>query len=191
MDNHFVVNCTSKIAMLNQQGLHEEAQNYTLVFVRFLQTNLKLLRQEWVSLEQELSMVNSYVQLEKLGGKDFHYEVIISEKVNTEQFLIPPFLVQPLIENAIRHGLKSNNQRDGQISLHVEATSDQGVLIIITDNGSGFKNNQNNTGNGISMRIIQERLNLIGNLSRIEIESSEAGSVLRLYILNQPKIAKI
>lgn len=190
MDNHFVVNCTSKIAILNQQGLHEEAQNYTLVFVRFLQTNLKLLRQEWVSIEQELSMVNSYVQLEKLGGKDFQYELIISEKVNTEQFLIPPFLVQPLIENAIRHGLKSNNQRDGQISLHVDTASDQGVLIKITDNGSGFKNNQNNTGNGISMRIIKERLNLIGNLSRIEIDSSEAGTVLKLYILNQPKTVK-
>ena len=190
MDNHFVVNCTSRIAMLNQRGLHEEALNYTLVFVRFLQTNLKLLRQEWVSIEQELSMVNSYVQLEKLGGKDFRYELIISEKVNTAQFLIPPFLIQPLIENAIRHGLKSNNRKDGQISLHIEPVSGQGVLIKITDNGSGFKHTQINAGNGISMRIIQERLNLIGNSSRIEIDSSEAGSVIKLYILNQPKIVK-
>jgi len=190
MDNHFVVNCTSRIAMLNQQGLHEEAQNYTLVFVRFLQTNLKLLRQEWVSIGQELAMVDSYVQLEKLGGKDFQYEVYVSEKVNTEQFLIPPFLIQPLIENAIRHGLKSNNRKEGQISLHIEPVSGQGVLIKITDNGSGFKKKQINTGNGISMHIIRERLNLIGNFSRIEIDSSEAGSFLKLYILNQPKIVK-
>lgn len=190
MDNHFVVNCTTKIAMLNQQGLHEEALNYTMVFVRFLQTNLKLLRQEWVSLEQELTMVNAYVQLEKHGGMDFHYEVISDERVNIEQFLIPPFLIQPLIENAIRHGLKKSNNNDGQIRLEIESVPEQGVLIKITDNGLGFKKKQNTTGNGISMHIIHERLNLIGNLSRIEIDSSDAGSVLKLYILNQPKGAK-
>ena len=188
MDNHFVVNCTSKIAMLNQQGLHEDALNYTLVFIRFMQKNLKLLRQEWVSLEQEIEMVHAYVELEKLGGMSFKYEVLIDKKVNIEQFLVPPFLVQPLIENAIRHGLRKHKIEDGHILLQIEAFSHYGVVIIIKDNGLGFGKKTFGTGNGLSMRIINDRLKLIGNHSRIEVETSETGTVLRIFLLNQPKL---
>jgi len=186
MDNHFMVNCTAKIAGLNQLGMHTEAMQYALLFVRFLQKNLKLLRQDWVLLSEELDMVNAYVQIEQHGGNAFKYEVKVGSEVEADQFWIPPFIIQPLVENAIRHGIKNQKENMGCISIEIERACSDGVMVQIADNGIGIGNSQFIGGNGVSLSIINGRLKLIGNNSRIEIEPQETGTVAKLYICAQP-----
>jgi LytS/YehU family sensor histidine kinase len=91
-----------------------------------------------ISLEEELIALNLYLQLEKDRFEDsFQYEILMDENIPTEQIFMPTFLLQPYVENAIKHGLlhKKNNRA---LQIHLQRDENTQLLkCVIDDNGIG------------------------------------------------------
>jgi ligand-binding sensor domain-containing protein len=185
IDHHFLANCTSKIVILYESGKMEEANRYTRTFSDFLRRNLMYLRSDKISLKEEILLVEQYVELERKYGKDFDFKVKTGSNIDLEKIMIFPFMIQPIVENAIKHGVKKLKSGDGQIHLTVTKPGNY-VLIVIYDNGSGLNNDNNMiaSGNGASLKIVKERLALFGKGSGIYVDSSDAGTTVTLTISN-------
>jgi len=181
IDNHFLVNCIAKIALLNQEGKTEAATDYSNNFIRFLQSNLHSLRSELVTLADELEMIKSYAKIEQLGSVHFDLNIKIDTDIEPDKITIPPFLVQPLVENSIRHGIKKLKNLHGLIEIRVSRKKSGCLLIGVTDNGIGLSHEES-AGNHIGMKIIKERLMLIGKESEIIITPLEPGFMVELII---------
>lgn len=104
---------------------------------RLMRNSLALVHETYVPLADELAFVNQYVALYStlLGDKFIiHYSAPKSETLN--EVMIPPMMVQILVENAIKHGIKNN---EGEKLLTIKVTTDsEATTISVDDNGPGF-----------------------------------------------------
>lgn len=181
LDHHFLANCTARITMLYENDQLKEAQDYTRSLTRFLQRNLLLLRSEKIPLQEELMLINEYIQLEKSHGIPFRFEIEIGETVQPEGIFLPPFLIQPIVENAIHHGVKSLPSDQGHISLKVTKTNET-IWISVADNGPGITNptEKKTVGNKVGMHIVKERLSLMDRTGNLTIKDQSPGTLVSL-----------
>ncbi|HBX24484.1 MAG TPA: histidine kinase [Desulfotomaculum sp.] len=114
----------------------------------------------FVPLVKEISLVNSYLEIEKARfGEELTVEFNIDHNVHTD---IPPLSIQPLVENAIRHGLRKKSGR-GTVSISVQPAS-EGVTVTVSDNGRGIPANRldklftPDNLTGVGLRNIDARL---------------------------------
>lgn len=178
MDNHFLVNCTTKIALFNQQGRTTQAAEYAMHFVRFLQRNLRSLRQETIALSDELEMLKAYAALENNDLHPFILQIEVVEIIDLQQIHIPTFLLQPIVENAIRHGIRNRQEPGGVITIGISKLNHQ-LVVEIADNGPGFSGQSE--GNHVSMSIVADRLALLGKGSRMECQNLRHGYSVKLF----------
>ena len=91
------------------------------------------------TLKEEFSLIEAYVSIEtmRFGGR---LKVLFEVAQETEDALVPTFLLQPLVENAITHGLRSN-QKNGLIRIQSSLEADR-VVLSVADNGTGISNEQ-------------------------------------------------
>jgi LytS/YehU family sensor histidine kinase len=90
-----------------------------------------------IRLDEEIQMLEMYISLEQLGSdKRFTYQILTDENLETDEVLIPPLIIQPLVENAIWHGLMP---AEGEKQLHIsfEENSDDQLVCVVEDNGIG------------------------------------------------------
>ena len=181
MNPHFLFNVLTGIQhlLLNEQGDH--ASN---VFRRFR----KLLMQGFIhndqiigSIQQELNHVEQYIELESLRiSKSIGWDSKVNSSVNLERTPCPKFLLQPLVENAIWHGLSGLSSEDPQIQIHV-FWEDETLVLQVHDNGKGLGSsdvkNTSNKREGHQSRgtaIIRERLDLLRHPGRLELRKPSA-----------------
>jgi LytS/YehU family sensor histidine kinase len=139
MNPHFLFNSLSSIQHLIVSNQTHEAYTYLTVFSHFLRSVLKYADKTFISLQEEIQMLEMYIKLESLGfDKSFNYDITIDEKLDTEDILIPPLMIQPLIENAIWHGLV-NKEGDKYFSLQFHNDGDDNLVCLVEDNGIGRK----------------------------------------------------
>nr|WP_321406576.1 histidine kinase [uncultured Carboxylicivirga sp.] len=160
MNPHFMYNCLNSIQNLVQQNKSEEAYLYISKFAKLIRDVLKYSDKNEISLAEEIQMIENYVSLENLRFK-INFNLSTEEKVDTYSIFIPPLLLQPIVENAILHGL---SPKKGDKNLTLEIKSDSGyICIIIDDNGIGREaaqqNKSDNSGKGLS--FCKERLELM------------------------------
>ena len=134
MNPHFMYNCLNSIQNLVQKGMNQEAHQYISRFGSIIRQVLKNSSKEEISLAEELSMIREYVVLEQLRFT-FLFKVIGKEELDVHSVFIPPLLLQPIVENAIIHGLSS---RGGEKLLKIELENKENqVWIHVIDNGVG------------------------------------------------------
>jgi len=135
-------------------------------------------------LQDELTFIENYLSIENIrfGEQRLNYKFDIEE--NCREFLIPTMILQPIVENAIKHGLSSVAKKKGILTIKAKFNNNA-LEISICDNGKGINNLDNNIyKKGIGLSNIKARLNLLfGNLSNINIISSiDEGTTVCLII---------
>ena len=137
MKPHFIFNVLNGLQHFILKEDKLQANKVIGEFSRFIRKILDVSKEEMITLEKEIEIIQSYLQLEKIRFKDkfeirLHTQECTIEVLHT---LIPPLLIQPYVENAINHGLLHKN-KDGilDISFHVEGSS---LICTIEDNGVG------------------------------------------------------
>lgn len=159
MNPHFLHNSMSLIQSLIANQENKKAIEVTGKIAEinrlFLETNL----QELSTLEKELEFCRKYIQIESLrfSDKKFKFKKTLDPKVDLKAWSIPPLLFQPVIENAIKHGLLLDSSK-GELRLNVAQNSDQNsVSIEISNTGPGpsFKRSH---GTQLGSELVQERL---------------------------------
>ncbi|WP_299680928.1 histidine kinase [uncultured Tenacibaculum sp.] len=173
MNPHFTFNALNSIQNLILKNDKQEAYNYLTKFSSLIRENLHLSTQNFVVFEQELSLINRYLELEKLRFKEnFIYQIILGEDV--EEVKIPTMIIQPYVENAIKHGLL--HKKEGIKRIKIEFYISEGVLVSkIYDNGIGIKRSKEiQKANGVkrksfSTKSIQERLLFLRDYYKTDI----------------------
>ena len=134
MKPHYLYNVLTTIYYLCESD-PLKAQHAIGTFSEYLRSTLETMkRQELVTFSWELSEIRHYLELEKLR---FGSRLNIDYDVEYEDFLVPPLSIQPLVENAVKHGIAAKEE-GGTVRIITRKLSDGGAQIRINDDGDGF-----------------------------------------------------
>lgn len=146
IEPHFLFNTLSNVISLFDIDV-EKAKQMLIDVNEYLRISLARTRQEMITLSQELDLVRQYLDIFKIRmGKRLSYE--INDNTGNPDFLFPPLIVQPLVENAIKYGLEPK-VAGGRISIDCQIEKDM-LSIVISDTGNGLDDNANQAGIGIN-----------------------------------------
>lgn len=191
MNPHFVFNSMSTIQDLILTEQNVDALDFISDFSHLMRTMLQNSRNESISLSQEITFLKRYIELEQIRySQTFDYKLDINvpeEELN--DIYLPTMMVQPIVENAIKHGVSNLKERRGLITIQFSLNEDETFLNIeVIDNGAGKSSSskvKNHTSTAIN--VIQERLLIYeknGNKGDYTISYSENGTkaILKLPI---------
>lgn len=138
LNPHFIFNTLSNIIYYIKKDKKTEAYKYLNSFSKLLRSYIKSSRNKWLPLSEELSNIENYIQLQQARFEDkFEYTINVDPLLNTDSILLPSLLLQPLVENAIHHGLQQKPGK-GCLSLSFNSTNNENTIIIkIEDDGIG------------------------------------------------------
>lgn len=161
---HFLFNSLNAITYLIQSEENSKAIQYLEIFSHYTRMVLETSKQQVIPLQEELELAEHYLMLEENRfAQDFKFYISGNDNPDIDEVFIPPLLLQPLLENAIWHGLLVSPRDEKIISIHILHEENM-TQIIIDDNGAGRKNNakQNTikTHKSMGMQIIKERIEL-------------------------------
>jgi two-component system LytT family sensor kinase len=162
MNPHFIFNLLNSIQALVLKGDIDASYNYMTKFATLVRKTLHFSDSELVELEDEISLLKIYLDLEKLRfPKNFDYQI---RDNNIEGVEIPPLLIQPFIENALVHGLL---HKEGQKTLIISFEIKDKLICTITDNGIGrakskaIKERQKSNHQSFSTQAIEKRFKIL------------------------------
>jgi ligand-binding sensor domain-containing protein len=152
---HFLFNALNSVLPLIGSDA-EQARRMVLRIAELLRLSLSMEPGRLIPLEEELEVLDRYLEIERarFGPR---LEVGFHIETGLERALVPMFLLQPLVENAIKHGMEN---RGGQGRMEVSASAEEGRLAIaVRDNGPGLSHNAaQSPWRGIGLRNTKERL---------------------------------
>jgi len=165
-------------------------------FSRLIRKFFDFSRDKFISLDQEISLLKNYLEIEKMRfGTHFNYEFNIDRLLNLSEQKIPSMLLQPIVENAVNHGL-FHNEGNGLITINFIKDTSTKYIVEISDNGVGLekakkiKENSIKTHVSKSSEILKDRIELLNTskewlitYSIKEIENS-TGTLVKLTFLN-------
>lgn len=166
MNPHFIFNSLSSINHFILKNESKTASSYLTRFSRLIRMVLINSQRSLITLEDELQMLELYLEMERLRFKNsFDYSITFLNTIDGDNILVPPLLLQPFCENAIWHGLM---HKEGQGRLNIELSMENNVLnCTITDNGIGrekaeeMKSKSAEKEKSMGLRITEDRLNLL------------------------------
>lgn len=145
---HFLYNSLNSIYYLCEKN-PKQAQIAIKNFSEYLHGNLEFLsKSEFIKVKDELSFVNKYLELEIMRYGD---KIKVIQEIENEDFEIPALIIQPLVENSIKHGL-SKKSSGGTITINT-VNNDMDYTITIIDDGVGFDSNSYNKDGNIHIGI--------------------------------------
>ncbi|MES2775800.1 MAG: histidine kinase [Bacteroidota bacterium] len=178
MNPHFLFNSLNSINSFILKNDRQNASGYLTKFSRLMRLILDNSRNEWVSLENELKLIELYIQLEALRfNHSFEFSINTDSAIDAENILLPPMLIQPYIENAIWHGLMYRKEQGGFLAVNL--TQHNGTLAIqIKDNGVGraaagaLKSKSALQQKSYGMKITAERMSIVNETYHINAKAA-------------------
>ncbi|NOX46635.1 MAG: hypothetical protein GXO89_06620 [Chlorobi bacterium] len=176
MNPHFIFNSLNSIQDIVLNKKTGAASRFIVDFSALLRRILELSKHNMVSLSEELKTIELYLSLEKtrLSGK-FDYRVSIDESIDNIDMGIPSMIIQPLLENAIWHGI-APLPKNAKAYVSVKISQAQNLVYIsITDNGIGRKKSleiekARSFGKATGLSNINERINLANKIYKANIK---------------------
>lgn len=166
MNPHFIFNAMNSIMFLIMNNNTNAAQHYLYHFSKLMRLVLENSKHNFIQLKDEITTIKSYLELEKLryGSQiKIHWDFIETREMYN--YKIPPMLVQPIVENALLHGLRPKKD-NGNLWLHFFEDK-KGLYIVIEDDGIGRKAAANITINDQESNAIKNIKNRIKNINII------------------------
>lgn len=139
MNPHFIFNSLNSIQQYVLDKDVAGANKFITGFSRLIRQTLDISTRHEISLTEEMRYLSTYLELEKMRFEDkFVYEVVVDASVNADECFIPPMILQPFVENCVRHGIRYRKDDKGRISVTFKSS---GTMLdcIIEDNGVGRK----------------------------------------------------
>ncbi|EHR4993923.1 sensor histidine kinase [Vibrio parahaemolyticus] len=185
IEPHFLFNTLANISALMSQDV-DKAKQMLDQLTALLRATLKNSREEHTMVENEIALIDAYLGIQKIRlGERLSYTIEVQEGLgNTE---LPPMMLQPLVENAIIHGIEPKRE-GGEVQLLIKQEK-QLLQIEVKDTGVGLSHASNHSGSGIGLSNLKQRMDaLFAGKGQVSIsESSEGGVSVRL---SWPMISK-
>jgi LytS/YehU family sensor histidine kinase len=164
MNPHFIFNCLNSI----QQYIFGKdiltANKYISGLATLIRATLQNSTFPVISLTEEISFLSTYLSLEKLRFKEeMDYTIEIDPDINPQVLGLPPMLIQPFVENSMRHGIRHKENGKGHIFIEIRRENDR-LKITIEDDGIGresaakFKSSEHIEYQSKGMSLTAERI---------------------------------
>ncbi|MCB0481566.1 MAG: histidine kinase [Flavobacteriales bacterium] len=195
MNPHFLFNALNSIQDFILQNDKGAANRYLGKFADLIRNTLTLSSSELISLQDEINALENYLELEALRFNDqLAWKIEIANGLDLSYYRVPPLLIQPFVENALKHGLL---HLEGSKSLWIRVSESHDLLCIeIEDNGIGIKaslsqKDKNKEHNSFALQANRSRIDLLNNLYsgklNLEIISPSQhtiGTLIRIQLPN-------
>ena len=180
LNPHFLFNALSGIQNLMNKNEIDNANKYLSKFARLTRNVLD--DRELISLSQEKTLLDDYLQMEQLRF-GFNYDINLSEHLDLDNIEIPSMLLQPFVENAVKHGI-SKKANDGKITIAFTSHTND-LILTVADNGKGFDTEKNNIGLGLPLS--NSRIGILNSIYKenrftLEIQSTINGTKISLTL---------
>jgi len=183
MNPHFIFNTLTSIQSFIFEKNPLEAGSYLSKFSDLVRSILYNSREEFISLEKEISMLNNYLEIQQLRYNDeFDYKIDTDPGIDTEALAIPPMLAQPVIENSVKHGIRQLDKR-GFISIKLSLLENS-ISLIVEDNGIGIaasnkmKNKNTKEHKSLALNITKERISILNNKAKKKLYSMKITDII-------------
>lgn len=169
IEPHFLFNTLANVTSLIHPA-PDKAKHMLESFITYLRGSLAASREETTTLGQEFRLMGDFLDILKIRmGDRLKVEIDLPEDLASAA--VPPMLIQPLVENAIRHGLEPKME-GGVLRLQAERDG-ANIRIHVIDTGLGFSGA---TSSGVGLRNVRERIKaLFGDAGRLTIEENSGG----------------
>ena len=183
LNPHFIFNALSSIQGLINNNEIDKANIYLSEFGSLMRDTLSGNNINNNTLSAEMKILDRYLQLEQLRF-GFKFLINTNNNINVSEIEIPSLLLQPIVENAVKHGV-SRLREKGMIDIGFEKHATD-LIIKIKDNGKGFSQNSNN---GYGIKLTKDRIQLLNQVSKeqpisFDINSSDSGTTVILSFKN-------
>lgn len=173
IEPHFLFNTLANISALIELDSNK-AKLMLEKLTDLLRGSLKTNRNPLITVEQEIELLNAYLSIQQIRlGDRLTYNI---DNQIIESVSLPPLLIQPLVENAITHGIEPSAQ-GGQLMVQFKQENNQ-FIVVISDNGIGLKSVSPSKGHGMSLNNIKQRLHdLFDGSASVRITENKDGGV--------------
>lgn len=191
MNPHFIFNALNSVQSFILTQNMDEAILYLSHLASIIRTNMENASEEYIPLSNEIDFLKKYAEIEKIRFNN-RLDVNFVSDVEDTNVMLPPMLIQPIMENSIKHGIRNLRTR-GKLNIIFLQTDDQ-LKVEIKDNGVGrvfTQAKKNINHNSFGLNIINQRLELLNHRNhtdvfRMEIEdlyneNVAAGTKVTLY----------
>ncbi len=179
MNPHFMFNALNSIQHYINVQDRKNANRYLSDFASLLRKSFEAAQQYFIPLEEELENMAIYMRLEQMRFSNrFTYQLHVAANLEPENWMIPTMMLQPLLENALLHGIMPSTIQ-GEVSIDLKEENGN-LIITITDNGIGVANSkllhQHLVHKSRGTELIRKRITALNHFSTqsISIESTEA-----------------
>jgi two-component system LytT family sensor kinase len=186
LNPHFMFNALSSIQNLVNKHELLEANLYLSKFAGLTRRVLNSTQQEMISLEEELKIADDYLQMEQLRF-GFAYRIEADQSLKQSNIDIPAMLLQPFIENAVKHGI-AMLKKDGFIQVGI-AVNGQNLILSVEDNGKGFNTGKIRAGDSFGLKLSEERISLLNQIykhqpAQLAIASRPGQTIVGITLTN-------
>ncbi|MBP6867546.1 MAG: tetratricopeptide repeat protein [Bacteroidales bacterium] len=170
LNPHFIFNCVQTVEYLLKESRTEESMAILRKFSNLTRLMLESMSKKEISLERELEIVQFYMDLENTRcNNSFTYSIDVDPSLDIEATMIPPLILQPFVENSIKHGF-AGKDKGNQIKITIRPESNN-LLCEITDNGVGFSAGRQAKAptsgykkESLGLKLIRDRLQVINKM---------------------------
>jgi len=172
MNPHFIFNVLNGIKAMSISDVKTMHKTINK-FATLLRATLTNSRKNEITLAEEIHTLKNYIEVEQLmTEKQFSYQIDVKTDMDTEEILIPPMLIQPFVENAIRHGIMVVD-RVGVLQIQFETKKDF-LYCTIIDNGIGINKSKENkpksNHQSMALEVTKERIEHLSGANTLIIE---------------------
>lgn len=137
MNPHFIFNCLNSIQQFTMHDDKEKANKYLTDFAVLVRTTLDNSGKKNITIAEEALYLSRYLELEQLRfGDSFTYDIIVDESVDKDFTKMPAMLLQPYVENSLRHGIRLKKEGKGNVKV-VFCEENNYLICSVKDNGVG------------------------------------------------------
>ena len=187
LNPHFMFNALTSIQNLVNKHDMEGANHYLSHFADLTRKVLNTGDRDLIALDEEIQILDDYLQMEQLRF-NFSYNLDLASDVDAANIDVPPMLLQPFVENAIKHGI-SNLRENGLINVLI-AKQENNLIFSINDNGHGFKHHTTSISKGsFGLKLSEERINLLNDIykeqpTNLDIQTDASGTRITITLIN-------
>jgi LytS/YehU family sensor histidine kinase len=201
MNPHFVFNALNSIKRMILDGDNEKASRYLSKFALMIRMTLNHSKEIFVTLDENIQYIKAYLAMEQLRfGEQFTYSIYTGENMDLSETTIPSMMIQPLVENAIWHGLM---QAEGEKKIRIRFTEEGGqITCVVEDNGIGIRQSEKqkhaagSTHRSVGLENLRKRIKIMNDKYDMDfrfsiIDLAEAGkgkngtrAVLQFNLIN-------
>lgn len=176
MNPHFIFNALNSVNSFIALNDERTANKYLTDFSLLMRAVLENSEEDFISLKKEIELLELYTKLEHFRFQDkFDYTINVDENINVDDFVIPPMLLQPYIENAVWHGLRYKKTK-GILEISIAQSKAHEITITIADNGIGrekskaLKTTNQKKQNSKGMGNIKKRVAILNDMYKDKVD---------------------